>query len=128
MIVETIDLGERIASSWTLLGSVRSDPSGYSKDTRISGVSAIEWTLMPWDTIGHSGTDAPNFWFHEIVQVNERHRGPVQIVGREGPVVAMAPNARGEWSYAVDLDQESWAFMEDDLEPTGQKPTERPAL
>lgn len=44
-VVNVIELGQRVAYSWTLYGSVSDDPSGWSTQARTAGVTSIEWQL-----------------------------------------------------------------------------------
>ncbi|APW61648.1 hypothetical protein [Paludisphaera borealis] len=45
-VVEVIELGQRVGHEWILSGDVRDDPSGWSIKPSISGVKAIEWSLI----------------------------------------------------------------------------------
>ena len=45
-VVEVIELGQRVGHGWILSGDVLGDPSGWSNEPRVSGVKAVEWSLM----------------------------------------------------------------------------------
>ena len=45
-VCEVIEMGQRVGYDWTITGDVRYDPSGWSNKARISGIRAIEWTLI----------------------------------------------------------------------------------
>lgn len=43
--VDAIALGQRVAYAWTLSGEVSRNPEGWATQSRISGVTAIQWQL-----------------------------------------------------------------------------------
>lgn len=46
-VIEVIELGQRVGRGWILSGDILSDPSGWSNQPSIPGVTAIEWNLVP---------------------------------------------------------------------------------
>ena len=46
-LVEVIELGQKIGDGWTLSGSVKKDPQGWSnRPSRVAGVISISWLLL----------------------------------------------------------------------------------
>ncbi len=45
-VVEVIELGQRFAHSWYLLGDVRERPNAIANKTSVSGVDMAEWELL----------------------------------------------------------------------------------
>jgi hypothetical protein len=46
-VVDAVELGQRVAHAWSLSGDVRRGPEGWSTQSRIAGVTAIQWLLLP---------------------------------------------------------------------------------
>jgi hypothetical protein len=45
VVVEAIALGQRVGSGWILSGDIYDDPSGWSNETKISGIRSLQWAL-----------------------------------------------------------------------------------
>ncbi len=44
-IIETIALGQKVARQWLISGCILSDPSGWSNEPRVTGVTAASWDV-----------------------------------------------------------------------------------
>ena len=58
-VVELIELGQKVGHGWILSGDILGDPSGWSNEPRVSGVKAIEWSLMAEPRPPHPRLPAP---------------------------------------------------------------------
>lgn len=46
-VVEVIGLGQRVGYGWRLSGDVHTMPEGWSNESSVPGVTAIQWQVWP---------------------------------------------------------------------------------